>query len=106
VRTQTRHPTPTLPVRAGTADWSVMERRPQRTRWASPPDLVGRRPWNVAALLAPFVALILPPAGLCLGLVAAGQIGVGRQRGLAFAVAGIVLGAILPVVLCVGSALA
>jgi hypothetical protein len=39
---------------------------------------------------------------LCVGLVAAGKIGVGRQRGIGFAVAGILIGALVPVVVCIG----
>ena len=58
------------------------------------------RPWNRTALLSPLVALICAPVGLCMGLVAAGQIGMGRQRGIAFAAAGIVIGSLVPLVVC------
>jgi hypothetical protein len=60
------------------------------------------KPWNVSAILSPFVALVCAPVGLCLGLIAAGRIGMGRQRGIGFAVAGIVIGSLIPVVVCVG----
>jgi hypothetical protein len=59
------------------------------------------KPWNTAALLSPLLALLCAPVGLCVGLVAAGQIGMGRQRGIAFATAGIVIGSLIPVAVCV-----
>jgi hypothetical protein len=63
-------------------------------------------PWNVAAVLSPFLALLCAPAGLCLALVGAGQIGLGRQRGMGFAIAGIVIGSAIPLVVCAWSILA
>ncbi len=73
-----------------------------RASEASRPDDIELppRPWNRAALLSPLVALVCAPAGLCMGLVAAGQIGMGRQRGIAFAAAGIVIGSLVPLVVC------
>jgi hypothetical protein len=61
------------------------------------------KPWNRAAIISPFLALVCAPAGLCVALVAAGQIGLGRQRGIGFAAAGIVIGSLVPVVVCVWS---
>jgi hypothetical protein len=58
------------------------------------------KPWNRNAIISPFLALVCAPAGLCVALVAAGQIGLGRQRGIGFAVAGIVIGSLVPVVVC------
>jgi hypothetical protein len=63
------------------------------------------RPWNVAAIISPLLALVCAPAGLCVALVALGQIGMGRQRGSGFAIAGIVIGSLVPVVVCVWGAL-
>jgi hypothetical protein len=86
------------------ARWSGVDRQ-ERAGWPvrTGADGLPRRPWNRTAILSPFVALVCAPAGLCLGLVAAGRIGLGRQRGIGFAVAGIVIGALVPVVVCVGS---
>jgi hypothetical protein len=69
-------------------------------RSAAPESDVDHRPWNRAALIAPLLALLFPPVGLCVALVATGQIGLGRQRGLAFAVTGIVIAVIEPAVVC------
>jgi hypothetical protein len=62
-----------------------------------------RRPWNRPALFSPLLALACPPVGLCVALVATGQIGLGRQRGLWFAVAGIVIAVLEPAVVCLWS---
>lgn len=87
--------------------WDPVDHQALAEAWPlsgpSPDELVDRRVWNMAALLAPLLALLCAPVGLCVGLVAAGQIGVGRQRGIGFAVAGIVIGALVPVVVCIGS---
>ncbi len=100
------HPTRRPPAVADppAARWSGVDPQ-RRAGWPVPTDADGlpRRPWNVAAILSPFVALVCAPAGLCLGLVAAGRIGLGRQRGIGFALAGIVIGALVPVVVCVAS---
>jgi hypothetical protein len=85
--------------------WHPVDRQGQAAPWPvrdpSADELVPPPPWNVGALLAPLLALLCAPVGLCVGLVAAGQIGLGRQRGIGFAVAGIVIGALVPVVVCV-----
>jgi hypothetical protein len=59
------------------------------------------KPWNRAAVISPLLSLLCAPVGLCVALVAAGQIGMGRQRGIGFATAGIVIGSLIPVAVCV-----
>jgi hypothetical protein len=78
---------------------------PERARLNGPREVapesdVDHRPWNRAALIAPLLALLFPPVGLCVALVATGQIGLGRQRGLTFAVTGVVISVLEPVVVC------
>ena len=89
--------------------WNPVDRQGVAAPWPvrdpSADEMVPPRPWNVAALLSPLLALVCAPAGLCVALVAAGQIGLGRQRGIGFAVAGIVIGSLVPVVVCVWSVL-
>jgi len=81
--------------------WEPVDRRvlPRAPSRAEDIDLPPRS-WNRTALLAPLLALLCAPVGLCMGLVAAGQIGMGRQRGIGFAVAGIVIGSVIPVAVC------
>jgi len=105
--------TPAVELRSAVPDprvvrWGPVDQRPAATPWPvrEPGDgPVPPRPWNIAALLSPLLALLCAPVGLCVGLVAAGQIGLGRQRGIGFAVAGIVIGSLVPVVVCVWGAI-
>jgi hypothetical protein len=106
--------TPAADLRPGPVDprvtrWSPIDQQAAAAPWPmgerAADELVPARTWNRAALLAPVLALLCAPAGLCVGLVAAGQIGLGRQRGIAFAVTGIVIGSLAPVVVCVWGAL-
>jgi len=106
--------TPPADLRSGPPDprverWAPVDQQALATQWPlrgpTADELVDRRRWNVAALLSPLLALLCAPGGLCVGLIAAGQIGLGRQRGIAFATAGIVIGSLVPVVVCVWSAL-
>jgi hypothetical protein len=89
--------------------WDPVDHQAVAGQWPlrgpSPDQLVDRRVWNMAALLSPLLALLCAPVGLCVGLIAAGQIGLGRQRGIAFAVTGIVIGSLVPVVVCVWTVL-
>jgi len=105
--------TPAVDLRPAVPDprvlrWGPVDHQPATDPWpvrqpADPPP--PPRPWNIAAILSPLLALLCAPVGLCVGLVAAGQIGLGRQRGIGFAVAGIVIGSLVPVVVCVWGAL-
>jgi hypothetical protein len=106
--------TPTADLRSDQPDprvlrWAPVDQQDLATPWPlrepSADELVDRRPWNVAAILSPLLALLCAPVGLCVGLIAAGQIGLGRQRGIVFATTGIVIGSLVPVVVCVWSAL-
>jgi ABC-type spermidine/putrescine transport system permease subunit II len=105
--------TPSADLRSGPPDprvrrWAPVDRQNLATPWPlsgpSADVLVDRRRWNTAALISPLLALLCAPVGLCVGLIAAGQIGLGRQRGIAFATAGIVIGSLVPVVVCVWTA--
>ena len=105
--------TPVVDLRPAVPDprvvhWAPVDHQSATDPWPvrQPADApLPPRPWNIAAILSPLLALLCAPVGLCVGLVAAGQIGLGRQRGIGFAVAGIVIGSLVPVVVCVWGAL-
>jgi len=80
---------PPAPVDPRVVRWHRADKIAHRVPWPvrdpGADELIDRRPWNAAALLAPWAALLCAPVGLCLGLLAAG---------------------LVPVLVCVGGLLA